>query len=208
MYRSAPPSERFQFRSVYHCVPLVTKGYSTLYNSTTIPGMTFRRYNYGEIPGSGSNFTYEIPTNYSSLQWDNYTFWAGARPEYGIGYVPWASCIISINQRKIYSAATFYNRFTDLIMCWLGHDWKLCSREYNFTNFSTDYKKILLTAIEYSRSTALQMSWTWWRSNGKQYLHSKGVTQIFQFTSYRPRVFSSHKRRTTSGLPPTGRVFQ
>ncbi|KAF2470314.1 uncharacterized protein BDR25DRAFT_343088 [Lindgomyces ingoldianus] len=80
---NAPLAERFKFRSVYHCAPIVTEGFSELYNSTNIPGMTFRRYNYGGF--AGSNYTFEVPTNLSTLQYDNYTFWQSSRPDYGVG---------------------------------------------------------------------------------------------------------------------------
>ena len=81
---SAPPNERFQIRSLYHCAPIVTDGFAEVVNSTKIPGLALRRYYYGGM--SGNNFTYEIPTrNYSTLNYDNYTFWSSARPEYGLG---------------------------------------------------------------------------------------------------------------------------
>ncbi|KAF2660683.1 hypothetical protein K491DRAFT_774588 [Lophiostoma macrostomum CBS 122681] len=81
---NSPPQERFQIRSKYQCAPIVTEGFNELVNSTEIPGLTLRRYFYGGM--SGNNFTYEVPTReYSPLNYDNYTWWMSARPEYGIG---------------------------------------------------------------------------------------------------------------------------
>jgi hypothetical protein len=84
IFNSAPPQERFQIRSVYQCAPIVTEGFTELVNSTEVPGLTLRRYFYGGM--SGNNFTYQIATHeFSPLQYDNYTWWMSARPEYGLG---------------------------------------------------------------------------------------------------------------------------
>lgn len=54
--------ERTLYRSILHCAPLVTEGYSENVSRPDIGNMT--RYFYGEttIPDSGVNFSYEAPS--------------------------------------------------------------------------------------------------------------------------------------------------
>ncbi|KAF2140831.1 uncharacterized protein K452DRAFT_206604, partial [Aplosporella prunicola CBS 121167] len=52
---NSPPQERFQYRNVLHCSPLVTRGYKAARNSSS--GSTYTRYYYGKT--SRANYTYE-----------------------------------------------------------------------------------------------------------------------------------------------------
>lgn len=55
---NTPPDQRFQWRNILHCAPLVTEGYTHSRNTTSLGNMTF--YNYGQVnSGDGAyNYTY------------------------------------------------------------------------------------------------------------------------------------------------------
>lgn len=58
---NAPTDERFSWRTVLHCAPLVTDGYRS---NVTYDNQTFIRYHYGRTLGHGYgnyfNYTYEV----------------------------------------------------------------------------------------------------------------------------------------------------
>jgi hypothetical protein len=62
---NAPPNERFQFRRVLHCAPLVTDGYTSVHNRSA--ERSFTRFHYGRTMSydaeSAINYTFEASNN-------------------------------------------------------------------------------------------------------------------------------------------------
>lgn len=57
---NAPPDQRVQYRTVLHCAPLITEGFSEIFNYYST-NQSFTRYYYGHT--SPTNFTYEYPSS-------------------------------------------------------------------------------------------------------------------------------------------------
>lgn len=93
---NAPPKDRFQLRFVHQCAPVVTEGFSELYNAefyasngSLIPELPVMRYYYGNITfpdaDNYTGFSYEVPYNFSNMHIEGYSSAASARPDYDLG---------------------------------------------------------------------------------------------------------------------------
>ncbi len=79
---NSAPEDRFLFRLVHQCAPLVTQGFSSLSNTSSGPVM---RYYYGQLNANLANFTYQMPVNYSLSNIEGYTDRGSARVDYNLG---------------------------------------------------------------------------------------------------------------------------
>ncbi len=79
---NSAPEDRFLFRMVHHCAPLVSQGFSSLSNTSTGPIM---RYYYGMLNWDMGNFTYQMPVNYSITNAEGYRYRGSAGVDYNIG---------------------------------------------------------------------------------------------------------------------------
>ncbi|OJD29408.1 cytochrome p450 protein [Diplodia corticola] len=76
---NAPPSQRFQYRRVLHCAPLITEGYKTIWNASS--DRSYTTYNYGSSSSSYFNYTYP-----NEAVWNSSLQHAGTYPvDYAIG---------------------------------------------------------------------------------------------------------------------------
>ncbi|OCL08920.1 hypothetical protein AOQ84DRAFT_388517 [Glonium stellatum] len=93
---NAPPKDRFQLRFVHQCAPVVSEGFSAIYNAgiyapnnTLVPGLPVMRYYYGNVtfhdPDNYTGFSYEVPYNFSNMHIEGYTSAVSARPDYDLG---------------------------------------------------------------------------------------------------------------------------
>lgn len=82
-----PKTDQFEVRIVNHCAPLVSKGYSEIYNNTDHYATAQMRYNYGQL--YNKNFTYQSPIYglSESLTFNNDPMFGQERAEFTIGYV-------------------------------------------------------------------------------------------------------------------------
>jgi hypothetical protein len=83
---NTPPDQRFQYREVTHCAPLVTEGRKTLYNLTS--DRSYTQYWYGaRTMSANENFTYEYSND--DLWLSKQLKSGGARaPDYSLRSVP------------------------------------------------------------------------------------------------------------------------
>jgi hypothetical protein len=80
---NAPSDQRFQYRRVVQCAPMVTQGYTSLYNLSS--DRSYTRYWYGEHipPNYSQNYTREFSND--ALYESKATDIGGACPDYSIG---------------------------------------------------------------------------------------------------------------------------
>lgn len=89
---NAPREDRFFLRNMYHCAPLKTDGFSSVYNYVdpdNNDASALSRLFYGRVSISKpyANFTYQFPTNNSRGNLATGTSFASPYPDYVVGSV-------------------------------------------------------------------------------------------------------------------------
>lgn len=107
---NAPKKDRFQFRMVNHCAPLVTEGYSSLHDNSNNPTIPVKRYYYGERTlnslGDKGNFTYETQVNFSSLALEGGNSRSAPLSDYTLGCV-FSSYLVMMTRAKFFSLGIY-----------------------------------------------------------------------------------------------------
>ena len=83
-----PSKDRFKFRVVHECAPIVTENFTQIHENEQDPKIPLVRYYYGTVINGNPNYTgfsYEIPVNFSGLNLDAYSFGVSDKPTYGLG---------------------------------------------------------------------------------------------------------------------------
>lgn len=91
-------SQRFGLRVRSQCAPIVTEGFSSIYQPKNPQYSPSLRFYYGNAiespPNRNVSFTYQVPYNVSARSIADHTSREAANPDFAIGYVPppyWAA---------------------------------------------------------------------------------------------------------------------